>query len=357
MSIVISEDDKKWIALGRTDDEKSSRTAAITNLIEMNGLKFQAGIGKSYIPEKNYFVIMDDKSLSKEVNELYEKALNFQALGGGVGGLAGAGVRFGLRGLIDVKRETRICVSAGNDEHDAVVAFNAFAANRKQTLPFWQAQCENVLGLAGAIFNREMHHWNAENTKPQQALLGALGQTDEIAEQEYRKLFYLSIHPIPLGAMEQLRQDIAAGKAVGISDAVTQRCRSAPAGYGDVHAAAQGAADLKSEQFYNTFGGRLKKDIEQLLDANKDLIEDAGAYHAFAASYGRTKEVIDKAAIKRAMICCTAYIIVHVKGSLIQSAALKKFRSANARMIQKWVAAFETIANTEGQSLVELAAD
>lgn len=357
MSILINEDDKKWIDAGKSDEDKKIRTAAITNLLEMNGLKYEAGIGKSYIPEKNYFIIVEDKSVSREVNQLYENALNFRALGGGVGGLAGTGVRWGVRGHIDIARET-VVVGKILEEHDEAVAnYSAFVSTRKQTFPFWFAQCNNVLGLAGAIFNREMHHWNAENTKPQQALLGALGQTEEIPEVEFRKLFYLSIHPVPLRAMEECRQRIVRGDLGGISDAVAQRCRSAPAGFGDIHAAAQGAVDLRAEQCYNEFGNKLKDNIDDLIHINNDIMADAGTYHAFAASYGLKKKILDKSNVKRAMICCTAYIIVHVKGSLIQSAALKKFRNTNARMIQKWVAAFEAIANKEGQTLSDLAAD
>lgn len=357
MSYQISADDQKWIDLGSTQENKDARKMALLNLVEMNGLKYEAGIGKSYIPEKNYYILFNDSALTADANELYEKALNFVALGGGVGGLAGSGVRWGLRKYFAPDREAKSVVKLDESCDEALKAYNAFSSNRKEAVPFWTAQAHNVLGLAGAIFNREMHHWNAENTKPQQALLGALNQTDEIPEQEYRKLFYLAIHPVPLHVMENLRQDIVNGAVPGISDAVAARCRSAPAGQGDVHATAQGAIDLRTEVFYNSFGNHLKAEIEELVALNSEIVANAGQYHAFASAYKLKRVNIDKAKYKRAMVCSAAFIIVHVKGSLAQSAALKKFKNSNLRLIQKWITAYEAEANTAAKSLEELGAD
>jgi hypothetical protein len=279
------------------------------------------------------------------------------ALGGGIGGLAGAGVRWGIRNTFNANRETKVITEFTDEIEENLRIFNEYATTRKDVVSFWTAQGMNVLGLASAIFNREMHHWNAANVKPQQALLGALGQIDEIPESEYRKLFYLAVHPVPLEIMEKIRQDIVDSKLAGISDAVITRCRSAPAGQGDVHAAAQAATDLVGEAFYNSFGNSIKKSVDTLLAVNKLIVEQAGRYHVFAASYGMKRELIDKIAIKKAMVCCSAYIYVHIKGSLAQSAALRKFRNANSRSIQKWIAAYEAELLTEGQNLADLASD
>jgi hypothetical protein len=251
----------------------------------------------------------------------------------------------------------RIVDKLDDEAEDALQKFTDFSHSRKETVPFWTAQADNVLGLAGAIFNREMHHWNAENTKPQKALLGALGQEDDIPEGEYRKLFYLAIHPVPLDVMENLRQLIVDGKIKGISDAVGARCRSAPAGYGDIHACAQGASDIRSEVFYSKFGNILKTAIDNLIVANIEIVSEAGNFHAFAASYKKEKKIMDKVLHKRAMICCAAYIIVHVKGSLAQSAALKKYKASNNRMIQKWITAFENESNDVASTIVDLGKD
>jgi len=357
MESKISPDDLKWIDSAKTNDLKVIRKTAILNLIEMNGLKFDAGIGKSYIPEKNYYQIVIDKSLTPAVSQIATNALNWHALGRGVGGLAGAGVRNGIRELINVDRECIIYDTYTDDIDAIVVDYVAFVAGRKDIVPFWAAQSMNVVGLAAAIFNREMHHWNAENTRPQLALLAALNQQDTIPDSELRKLFYLSIHPIPLDILENTRQNIVDGKQAGINDAVTARCRSAPAGTGDIHACAQAAADLSSEAFYDKFGKNMKSELNNLQDINTEIMNNAGSFHAFAANYGRERRIIERNKIKRIMVCLCAYIFVNIKGSLAQSAALKKFKNANARMIQKWIFAFESVSGDDNPSVADLAKD
>lgn len=357
MEANLSNDENTWIAGGATDDEKATRKLALLNLLEMNGLKFEPGIGKSYIPQKNYFQLFTAKGLPPNVVDAIQTALNWDALDRGVGGLAGAGVRRGLIHLVDKNRE---CTSHPVLTPEITVilkAYNEYTATRKDFIPFWTAQSANVLGLAGAIFNREMHHWNSENIKPQQALMGSLNQQDTIPETEYRKLFYLSIHPIPLKAMEDLRQTIAAGKSQGINDAVTSRCRAAPASCGDIHACAQAVPDLKGEPFFSKFGGNLRSEIEAISKLNTEIMNNASRYHSFAANYGVERILVDKVYYKRVMACLCAYIIVNIKGSLAQSAALRKFRSNNARTVQKWIAAFEKAAETLEFSLDQLVAD
>jgi hypothetical protein len=357
MEAKISVEDQKWINEAKTEDSKNARKVAILNIMEVNGLRFDAGIGKSYIPEKNFFQIVNDRSVSDNVNRLATSAMNWHALGRGIGGLAGAGVRNGVIELVNSQREC-IVHNVITDEIEAIaIEYTAFIQGKKDIFPFWAAQSMNVLGLAAAIFNREMHHWNAENTKPQSALIAALNQQDSIPESEFRKLFYLSIHPIPLAELEKLRASIAAGKTAGINDSVTARCRSAPAGTGDVHACAQAISDLKTEAFYSAFGNSLKQEVDVIEVLNVDLVSDAGKYHAFAANYGKTRTLIERSRFKRAMICLCAYVMVHVKGSLAQSAALKKFRNSNARMVQKWIAAFETASSAEAPTLADLAKD
>lgn len=357
MAHLLTEADNNWINTATTDELKNLRKTALINLIEMNGIKYDAGLGKSYIPEKNYYIRVNIKGVNDNINEVYEKAANFVALGGGVGGLAGAGVRWGLRKMFSDKRESKEVSEVTEDLEASLKLFTDYSSTRKDIISFWNAQSMNVLGLAAAIFNREMHHWNGSNIKPQQALLGALGQIDDFPESEYRKLFYLSIHPVPLDILEKVRQEIVESKIIGISDAVITRCRSSPAGYGDVHAAAQAATDLIGEAFFNGFGNNIKKSVNDLMLANNDLVTNAGKFHVFAANYGLKREILDKIVIKRAMVCCTAYIFVHIKGSLAQSAAIKKFRNANSRSVQKWIVAFEAELQKEGQSLIELSAD
>jgi len=357
MEAKISIEDKNWISSGSTDEIKAMRKNAILNLIEMNGLKFDSGIGKSYIPEKNYFQIVIDKSLPSDVNDVATLAMNWHALGRGIGGLAGAGVRVGILGIVDRNREVTVH-DKYTEEIEAIVSdYVSFTTGRKEIVPFWIAQAFNVLGLAAAVFNREMHHWNAENTKPQMALLAALNQQDTIPDAEMRKLFYLSIHPIPLRELEILRQKIVSGKQPGINDAVTSRCKSAPAGTGDIHACAQAIVDLTSEAFYGKFGTAIKTEIETLSNVNIDIINNAGNYHAFAANYGVERVLIERAKFKRAMICLCAYINSSIKGSLAQSAALKKFKNQNARMVQKWIIAFDAQAGEDNPSLAQLASD
>jgi hypothetical protein len=357
MEVNLTNDDNTWIAAGSNEDDKSVRRTALLNLLEMNGLKFESGIGKSYIPEKNYFQLFEDAKLPKTACEAITNALNWDALERGIGGLAGAGVRRGLLHLRDPNRELKLHKTFTPEIAVILKAYNEYIATRKDVFPFWVAQAFNVLGLAGAIFNREMHHWNAENTKPQQALIGSLNQQDLIPENEFRKLFYLSVHPIPLKSMEELRQDIIAGKVSGINDAVTSRCRAAPASCGDIHACAQAIPDLKSESFFANFGNKIKEELENVSKLNQEIMKDASSYHSFAVNYGKVRILIDKVTYKRVMACLCAYIFVNVKGSLAQSAALRKFKSNNARTVQKWINAFEKAAELQEFSLAELCSD
>jgi len=357
MSIVLSDQDLAWIDSAKNDPAKVIRRTALTNLLEMNGIKFESGLGKSYIPERNYYQLVNIEGLTGSPADLLEIALNFDALGGGIGALAGAAVRHSLKKLFIRERETTV-ISRYLDEYDEVIErYSTFCATRRDVVPFWGAQANNVLGLAGAVFNREMHHWDASNTKPQMALLGALGQADAMPESEFRKLFYLSIHPVPLAAMEDLRATIAAGKVAGINDAVATRCRAAPAGCGDIHASSQAIPDLRAEPFYDKFGARLKDQLNALEAMNTVIIEQASTYHAFASAYGKERKFVDKGNFKRAMNCAIAYIIVNIKGSLAQSAALRKYRNANARTIQRWISAFETANSNLVNDVATLGAD
>lgn len=357
MESKITDADKNWIDAGKDEAAKTMRKTAILNLIEMNGLKFDSGIGKSYIPEKSFYQLVVDSKITDSVNEIATAALNWDALGRGIGGLAGAGVRLGIKNLIVAERECKIHETYTAEIEAIVSDYVAFSSNKKDILPFWRVQAFNILGLAAAIFNREMHHWNAENTKPQLALLAALNQQDTIPDSELRKLFYLSIHPVPLESLEMLRQNIVDGKQPGINDAVTSRCKSAPAGTGDIHACAQAITDLVSEAFYTKFGKAIRAEIETLQKINVEIINNAGAYHAFAANYGKKRIIIERILFKRAMICLCAYIHVNIKGSLASSAALKKFKNANSRMVQKWIAAFESQAGDDSPTLADLGKD
>lgn len=357
MEAKLSDKDIAWINSAQGDDNREVRRNALINLVEMNGLKFEAGIGKSYIPEKNYFHIFEDDKLPANITEAITNALNWDALDRGIGGLAGAGVRRGLIHLRDPKRECIVHNVFTNEINMILKAYNDFIVNKKDYIPFWTAQALNVLGLAGAIFNREMHHWNADNIKPQQALIGALNQQDTVPESEFRKLFYLSVHPIPLRDMEELRSRIAAGTVPGINDAVTSRCRSAPASCGDVHACAQAIHDLQSENFFKNFGDGIKGDLVELDKINENIMAKASEYHSFAANYGKNRILVDKIRYKRVMSCLCAYISVNVKGSLAQSAALRKFRNNNARTVQRWISAFEKANENVDFSLKELAGD
>jgi len=357
MEHLLTDDDKAWIDQGVDDGIKASRKDALLNLIEMNGIKFDAGIGKSFIPPKNYVKKVYIKEMAEGPAQLLEKALNFDALGGEIGGLAGSAIRWALRDMFTPERECTI-IDAWDPKFEPIInKYTAFSKTQRETSAFWEAQAMNVLCLAGAIFNREMHHWNADNTKPQQALLGALGQSDVIGEAQYRKIFYLSIHPVPLIDMEKARTKAANGSLVGINDSVAQRCRSAPAGYGDLHACAQAVSDLRSEAFYQVFGNALKNELKALAGMNDEVIKNSSKYHIFAKNFGVDRVKLDTASVKKAMICCAAYILTFIKGSLAQSNALKKFKTANQRSINVWIAAFEERAQGQVLTLEQLAAD
>jgi hypothetical protein len=352
-----TDEDLAWIQGAPDDDTKEFRKSIINMAIDVNGYSFQAGVAKSFIPHLNYYQMVEIEGIPDHVLQTVELALNWNALGQDLGALAGAAIRWGLRDKFDPKRETVVHEEMTQDIMEIVEKYLQANQNEGETIAYWSKQCYNVLGLAGAIFNRELHHWNANNTKPQKALLGALNQADKFTDRHYRAMFYLSIHPIPLVTLEQTRQAIVEGKISGITDAVTVRCKSAPAGCGDIAACASVIPSLKAETFVSKIGTKFMDRIDELEGLNKNILNSAGSYHPFASSYETERILVDKNIYKPAMVLLAAYIKAIVKGTLGESNALEKFIDTNARQVRLFVNAFKEEAESAGTTLAELAKD
>lgn len=260
----ISDEDQAYIDSAKTDEDRAFRNILITHAIHLNGAFDLAspGVGVAYIDRDNYFQLVlapDNHALNEEqaanmklfpqtVRDLVEKARNWAALGKGKGGFAGACVRFALRGYVDVHRETTLIKVITKEDLALAKEFAQYSNDHSILGGVWYKNAWNVLGLSCSNFIRESHHWNSQNTKPIKALLGSLSQENEITEPEYRKLFYLSIHPIPLDVFAKVYLKRDDQKDADLSETVKTRLNVAPAGFADFCACAIAAEAFLREE-------------------------------------------------------------------------------------------------------------
>jgi len=349
-----SKEDTAYIDAGIDEPDKIFRKSVIDAAILLNGANdaAQPGVAVSYIPEENYYYRINVRDLPLNQLEIFEQALNWNAIGKGKGGIAGAAVRWRLREFFIPTRECRT-IEKLDDSHKALVKDYILALNaNRQTSSVWFSNAWNVMGLAVSCFIRESHHWDANNFKPIKALLGSLNQEDEIPENEYRKLFYLSIHPIPLNVMsltyfkscDPLDQDISA--------TVKTRLNVAPSGYADICACAIAAESFLHEDFAKRC--ILFKDIVRVLNAAKQLKANPISYHPFSSQMGVTHVDFVKSPLIEAMIVLGAYAKSCIGGTLADSPALKKFLDLHARKANKLVKGFVAYNERKSDDLIRI---
>lgn len=349
-----TKEDKLYIDSGIDEADKSFRTSIIEAAIALNGAidVAQPGVAVSYIPEDNYYVNVALDMISINQIEILEQALNWHALGRGKGGVAGAAVRWRLRKYFNLERETKV-VKDITKEHQVIVKdYIAYLAVNRSTAAVWASNSWNVLGLATSCFIRESHHWDANNTRPIKALLGSLNQENEITDSEYRKLFYLSIHPIPLDvfaitffkALDPLDSDISA--------TVKTRLNVAPSGYADLCACAIAAESFLHEDFASRC--TLFKDISKVVVSAKLLKTDPISYHPFASSMGMKRKELSKVHLTEAMIVLGAYAKSCIGGTLANSPALIKFLELHARKVNKLVKGFNEYNERKSEDLIRV---
>lgn len=376
------------IAEGLQGEALTRFTAMIRDVVELNGTGDIAGVQSSYIEVKQYVQMFDDVQVSAEMKKALFLAYNWEALGKGTGGLAGASIRWALKTHFSADRETVRHRIVPRNARAILEAYGEAAKNQTQLVNFFITNAVSVAALAGAMVNKIVHHWDAQHTGAQKAFLSAMGMGEILQEDQFRAVFYLSVHPLPLLATERMRSDAALGRNPDVAEVVRLRCVGPPAGYGAINACAAAASSLLSERIFSestwvekelpeapdagqdqstyiklthevlTYNTKMeerklrvrkiRREVESLVEANLVLVQNAPAYHQFAVKYGYAERLSLRLELhESAMVLLTAYIMSRIKGSLAGSAAVKKFRNTHAREVTKRMTAFSNIDETD----------
>jgi len=348
----IAADDDAYVAGGKDDESKLSRRNFIEFLNTVNGSAASTipGASRSYIPVKNFFQLINPGTLRRDDHQVLEMAHNWAALGKGDGGLYGAAVRWGLREHYVKTRETTVVQVRDGKELDhqsddvkaLVESYLKASKGKGDVIGFWVTNASQVAALAGALQLSTGHHWDANNRKPQDALLGALGQRDDVSDDAKRALFYLSVHPLPLSVIETFRTAASSDVIQGFSPAVRMRAGAVPAGFSVLQVTVAALDQMKSEKFYP----QIARFHGATFDAAARLLGEVKArptsYHVNAQDYGVPKRVADESKILTAKIIGVAYAQEIIKGTLGNAIAIAKFASANSRQVNRWKAAFKS---------------
>lgn len=383
------------VAAGLDEPAKAAFVNAIRDIIELNGTGDVPGIQASYIDVSEYVQDFSMTTFSDSMKKALFLAHNWNALGKGVGGLAGAAVRWKLytMNLYTRGREMTINTKAPIGSAALIAEYDKLAKTHKDLVNFFITNAVSVAALSGAMVNRIVHHWDAKHTGAQKAFINAMGMAEHLPDDSYRPVFYLAIHPLPLSVTEKLRHDSAHGLNDDIAEVVRLRCEGPPAGYGALNACAAAAPSLLSERFMNpdswvdkaalpapgvdgdfdiyaremakinayndVVSARraalpaLREAIFLVAERNSYITAHAGEYHQFAQKYGfKERKTVNLDELEPAMIILAAYIFAKIKGSLANSAAVRKFRDQNAREVQKRITAFANM--DEGDDIFSL---
>jgi len=350
--ISFSNEDKIYIEDAKDQPEKEYRQSIVLAALELNGSYDNStpGMAVSYIPKDNYYIRVDIKDANEKFLMMYEQALNWDALGKGKGGLAGASVRWKLRNYFNPERETRIITSIDKNHTSLIKEYSAYLSVNNDTAGVWYANAWNVVGLAASCFIRECHHWDGNNTRPVKALLGSLSQQNEITENEYRKLFYLAVHPLPLNVLSECIHKSRDEKDIDINQTVKTRLKAAPSGYADICACAIAAQSFLLEDYASR--SKIAVDVAKILLAAEKIKENCMEYHPFAVQMGYTHKEFVKAPLIEAMVILAAYAKSMIGGSLGNSAALSKFSNLHERKINKLSKAFKEYNDRKSEDLI-----
>lgn len=360
---------------------KDAFVATVRDIVELNGTGDVAGVQASYINASEYVQSFAGIDLSDQMHKTLFLAFNWIALGKGIGGLAGSAVRWALRDHFILTREMRVHQAVPVNAPAVIQEYARFALLHKDLVNFFMTNAVSVAALAGAMVNKIVHHWDAQHPGAQKAFLNAMGMAAHVPEDQYRPLFYLSVHPLPLKFTEDLRALAAEGKAETVAEVVRLRCAGPPAGYGALNACAAAVPSLLAEKILNADAWpnlavpeppqdgddmkayikeharvseynvkmtarrnaipafRLK--LERLVRRNAEIALNAGHYHQFALKYGyRERLVHDCSSQTPEMVVITAFIMSKVGGTLASSAAIKKFREQHSREVGIAIEAF-----------------
>jgi len=350
----INEENQKYIDGAEDEKDREVRREVIQRALELNGAveAAQPGMAVSYINREHYVRLVSIEGFPETARNTLEQALNWEALGRGKGGLAGAAARFKLRNLFSNKREC-VIVDAFDKKWAALMKeYVEYAANNKFFFATWFANAWNIVGLATSSFIRECHHWNAQNTRPIKALCGSLNMDQELQENEYRKAFYLAIHPLPLIYLTAAYAKSRDPSDLDISETVRQRLNVPPAGYADFCACGVAAQSFLTEKYAGH--AALIGDIKYVLRKTNELRKAPLGYNPFAAQLGVAKKEFSKARYTEAMIVLAAYAKSQIGGTLAKSPALSKFIEAHQRKVNKFIDAFEYYSQKKSDDLFSM---
>jgi len=354
----LSDADQKWVDKGVNADEKRKRAELVGWMIAFNGELgvTVSGVAKSYIPKKAYNQRVE--GMTGIAHQVTECALNFKALDKGAGGVFGALLRWRLRNEMVPQREnvvTRIDPeNVPQDIKETVDEYISAFERVKDVAVNVVANANNFVALGGSLMMSVGHHFDAQNRKPQLALLSALGLKDDITDESIRKVFYLALHPLPLSVSEARRVEAASGDVEGYSEAVKIRARGVPAGYAVLSVCEAVVPDLKSEKYWAKMYARFGREFDELVSAVKAMAANPTAYHVLAVDFGAKRIAFDMETVKNAMVICAAYATAVVKGTVSEAASLKKFINSNSRQVQKWKIAMEKDAEKAVNSVDDL---
>jgi len=359
-NIAIATEDESFIAAQADDPTRALFTALIISVIDTNGSaeSITPGIGKQYIDNSQFYQIVnlkdvtDNHKVALNLAITYERALNWDAVGRGKGGIAACAVREAFRSRVDITRE---CTSHNDNPAKHVTLLREFLAELemyKMIFSFWKANADNVIALAAAVMLKEGHHWDAQNQRPQRALLAALDQKDVFSDTDMRKLFYLAIHPYPIkDLMSYVTDDKRHGN---LNEAVRCRLKAPPAGTAGFVIASSGAQNLMKEEFYKFASTGFKADIDAIIDA-ADVINSAPLeYHAMAHLFTGAPRKDLPVVSTESLALCIAYIKTCIKGSLASAPSLNKLADQNARLVQKYNNALDRYVETRGADIAEM---
>lgn len=358
-----AEADDRFVKSAVDDDDKRNRVELLDWVRAMNGsaLSIVPGSAHSFLPKKNFYQRVEVKGGMESIGQAVEMALNWNALGKGKGGLYGAAIRWGARNLFSISRETTVTVletATLNEETKRIVDDYKDASRGKHEIcAFWAANAPNVVALAGSLQMSIGHHFDSKNVKPQKAVIGALGQAEDVDEDNIRALFYLSVHPIPMRTIEQFRLLAADGVTPGFTEAVRVRALGVPAGYAVLNIAVVALKSMEAEPYWDKVARRFANSIGFARDAMTAIRANPTAYHVNATSYGVEKKVIELDRCHIAQVVGIAYARAVIGGTLANAASLKKFVAANSKAVGVWQTAFADDAERRKETLEGLLSD
>jgi len=356
--VKISEEDQKFIDASPSDEMRVKRRAMITMFAIFNGELDRASVGvsKSYIKREEFRVKVT--GMAGTAHQVLESALNWAACGKGQGGAAAAMIRWQGRNLYDDSRETRIVDMVGKDldatQNALVEEYLELADRTKGFSSHLAANIQNIGGLAGALMMSISHHWDAANKKPQTALISALGLKDDVSSDDFRKIFYLSIHPLPLRVIEEMRQEAALGSVEGYSEAVKIRAMGIPAGYGALNITHAALSEIKVERYGDAIFKKFKDLADEMDQLVFDIQSNPTAYHVLATDYGVQRKTAKLDKFKPLMIIGAAYAITVVRGTLGEAQSIKKFVTQNQRAVSVWSEVMKKEAEKSVSSVEDL---